>query len=118
MSALTFRIRLKTPVLATQTESGEPNSATAFDYIPGSMIRGALIARMGGNVADLPVDPEMRRLFFSGDVHFLNAYPFDADSFSNRLLPVPLSWRERDGQIYDFAVPYPMPHHLKAEARE
>ena len=46
MKALTYRLRLHEPVLATQTASGESNSATASPYVPGSMMRGAMLARL------------------------------------------------------------------------
>ena len=45
MNALTFQIHLHEPVLVTQVGSGDSNSAVGFDFIPGSVIRGALIGR-------------------------------------------------------------------------
>jgi CRISPR-associated protein Csx10 len=93
MKALTYLLRLHEPVLATQTASGESNSATASPYVPGSMVRGAVLARL---FPGQPLDPaKTHRQFFDGQVCFLNAYPAheaESDDYV-RLLPAPLSWR-------------------------
>lgn len=114
MKALTFSLRLVEPLLATQPHSGEPNSRTSFPFIPGSMLRGALIAAYKRYWAvdddDLSVNKEARQLFFDGDVCFLNAYPIHPRQ-NVRMLPKPLSWFEEkdtldedNARIYDFAV--------------
>ena len=110
MKALTFSLRLLEPVLATQPQSGEANSATSFSYIPGSMVRGAVIARyLDGRTMDAG-DATAQRLFFSGTVCYLNAYPAHPTD-GERMLPRPLSWFvEKDdvdnpsAKIYDRAV--------------
>ena len=42
MKAITYTITLEQPVLVTSLD-GDPNSGVAFDYIPGSVIRGMII---------------------------------------------------------------------------
>ena len=75
MNALTFTLRLLEPLLATQPQSGEANSATTLPYVPGSMIHGAVIKGfLDGGKMDA-AEPHTQRLFFSGAVQFLNAYP-------------------------------------------
>ncbi len=105
MNALMFQLELLEPVLATMPQSGEENSAMAYDFIPGSMVRGALIAtyKRKRGVDDLMTDAEARRLFF-GDAVFLNAYPFHA-SHNARMLPVPLSWRVEKQHANDSTMP-------------
>lgn len=112
MKALTYAIYLTEPVLATQAHSGEPNSATSYPFVPGSMIRGALIGAFldGRQNVDLPVDEKSRRLFFSGDTLYLNAYPMYQTS-AERMLPTPLSWlvakdevAQEGATVYDFAI--------------
>jgi len=112
MNAIFYQLELLEPVLATMPQSGEENSATAYDFIPGSMVRGALIAayaRQAG-IDHLMADENARSLFFDDKVMFLNAYPFQASS-GTRMLPTPFSWRvqKRDAEeeplpIWDWAV--------------
>jgi CRISPR-associated protein Csx10 len=111
MKALTFDVRLLQPLLVTQVGAGEENSSTAFGFIPGSVLRGDLVNRylQGYQVTDVAQDPKCRRLFFDGDVRYLNAYP--TNRLGQRTLPTPLSWRvnkderdEHDAALYDLAV--------------
>ncbi len=90
-NALTFTLRLLEPLLATQPQSSEANSATTLSYIPGSMIRGAVIGCSLNGAAMNAADEEAQRLFFSGAVQFLNAYPAHPTQ-RDRMLPRPLSW--------------------------
>ena len=108
MIAVPLHIELSEPVLATALE-GDPNSATSYPFIPGSLIRGALATRYwkSHQVKDLAADPKARSLFFEGSTRFLNAYPLDAKG--DRMLPVPLSWRMEKGSeaptlIYDWSI--------------
>lgn len=113
MKALTYHIYLVEPVLATQPQAGEANSATSYLFIPGSMVRGALIgAYLRENAThDLVAsNTEGRHLFFDGAVRYLNAYPFNVEKVA-RLLPKPLSWftekdrlEQDDATVYDLAV--------------
>ena len=121
MAVLTYQIRLLEPVLVTKLD-GDPNSNISHDYLPGSVLRAALLGRFASdnNVAVKDVLEHERtkadaaRLFF-GHARFLNAYP--VDRLNNRTLPKPLSWRQsksarneaRDDEkhsvpIYDFAI--------------
>ncbi len=79
MNILPFRIYLEQPVLIAGP-SGDPNSVTSLDYLPGSLMRGVLIGRylrergFDPHNNDLAANPEARRLFFDGGVRCLNAY--------------------------------------------
>ena len=104
MKMLTFHLHLLEPLLATRLGGGDPNSAVGFEYIPGSMIRGMVIARYRQKYLADAADATFRRLFLEGSVRFLNAYP---QIQGRRSLPTPLSWRaekDKDEPIYDFAV--------------
>ena len=116
MKALTFLIELCEPLLATQTQTGEPNSSVSLSFIPGSMLRGALIQQYldgkTANLSDSAFKP-FTDLFFGDQVYFLNAY-LAHPLYDIRLLPRPLSWfvpkdrvDEPDTEIYDFAFQNP-----------
>lgn len=107
MIALLFRITLQEPLLATSLE-GDPNSATSYPFIPGSMIRGALATQYQEKhqLADMAADETARRLLFEGTTRFLNAYPLDREE--RRTLPVPLAWMkekrtEPPTTVYDWS---------------
>lgn len=108
MNALFITLNLETPLLITGLGNGEENSSRSLHYIPGSALRGALISRFKAETQDLPLDPKASRLFFSGAVRFLNAYPLDQKG--DRMLPIPASWRVekgrelKDAPIADFAI--------------
>jgi CRISPR-associated protein Csx10 len=111
MNALVFRIKALQPLLVTQLSSSEENSSIAFNFIPGSVLRGVLINYYLSKhkVDDAARDPTCRRLFFDGNVRYLNAYP--ANHLGHRGIPKPLSWRvNKDDQqnlnakIFDFAI--------------
>jgi CRISPR-associated protein Csx10 len=95
MNSLFITLKLETPLLITGLGNGEENSSRSLSYIPGAALRGALISRCASDSNDLPLDPS-GKLFFSGKVRFLNAYPLDQDG--NRMLPIPASWRVEKGQ--------------------
>lgn len=112
MNALTFRLHLLEPVLATQPESGEENSSSAYGFIPGAMVRGALIAQYqrAHTGTHLATDAVARRLFFDGTTRFLNAYPLLLET-ETRMLPTPLAWyvlkdqvEDERATIFDFSV--------------
>lgn len=111
MQAITFLIQLIDPLLATQPQSGEANSAVTYRFIPGSMLRGALIARyLGQAKVDAAEDGEFRQLFLDGTVRYLNAY-MASPVGNKRMLPKPMSWYVRKddrhipgAQIDDFAI--------------
>lgn len=111
MKAVTFLFELLEPVLATQVQSGEPNSALAYQFIPGSMIRGALFGQYASNkTVDIEKDETARRLFLDGTVCYLNAY-LAHPANQSRALPKPYSWfvtkdetKNPEASISDFAL--------------
>jgi CRISPR-associated protein Csx10 len=82
-------VELLEPLLIANPISGDENSAEGLEFIPGSVVRGALAqAYTDGKRGDIG-DPDFARLFF-GDICFLNAYL----KFENaRSLPTPRSWQ-------------------------
>ena len=103
MKVITFILETQQPVLATSFQ-GDPNSDVSYAYIPGSMIRGALIGRYLKRHPELPEDilsnaninKEVKRLFFDGNTRYLNAYIF-CEKQTKRTLPVPLAWYKEKG---------------------
>ncbi len=101
MKAITFLLKTEQPLLATSFQ-GDPNSDVSYPYIPGSMIRGALISRYlklpGKQSIDIVTDEISRRLFFDGTTRYLNAYPNSQEN--KRSLPTLLSWRKEKGKEF------------------
>ncbi len=94
MNGLTYTLRLIEPVLLKNLE-GDANSARSLPYIPGSVIRGAIISAYFENNRFSETDagePEFRRLFLDGTTRYLHAFP---DGDGERTLPTPLSWKIR-----------------------
>ena len=110
MRVIVYRITLLAPTLVTAIQ-GDPNEGVAFDYIPGSTLRGAIIKKYlrSNNQTELDAaDPQVRRLFFDGTTRYLNGYPLDR--LGQRSLPTPLSWQHEKGNetgIFDFALKIP-----------
>lgn len=111
MKAFTYNIDLIDPILVNQIGGGDPNSAVGFDFIPGSVIRGAFISKYLQSKERKTIDAcdeEFRHLFFNGNVLFLNAYPLSR--YGKRTLPSPLSWYVKKGDetdvddVYDHAI--------------
>ena len=91
MIAVTYSVFLEEPLLATSID-GDPNSAVSYDYIPGSLIRGAVAGYLATQEDDIA--RTQRDLIFSGAVRFLNAYPTIVLGDQRlRSLPVPASWK-------------------------
>lgn len=112
MKVLSYQVVLDEPVLASSLD-GDPNDAESYPYLPGSLLRGALIRRyrQTPNTRLDATDDDFRRLFLDSTCRFLNAYPM-LDGY--RSLPVPRSWHlkkadevETDRTIQDFAVDEP-----------
>lgn len=101
MNTLLLTIKLLQPLLLAYPTAGEENSAVSLDYIPGSTLRGALIERFlqHNPESDLLSDALAKRLFFSNEVLYLNAYL--ADSKGLRSLPTPFSWAVEKGSEDD-----------------
>src|SRR6266487_4387245 len=109
MKVIKYHVTLREPALVTSVQ-GDPNSAVAFDYLPGSVLRGILIGKYlnkyyGENSVDANNDT-LQRLFFDGTARYLNGYPLDAYGFPS--VPVPASWQrvkgDKESNIFDFAV--------------
>ena len=94
MNTLSITLKLESPLLLTGVGNGEENSSRSLFYIPGSALRGALISQYI-KTHDQDTDPDFERLFFSGKVRFLNAYPVDQNG--KRMSPIPASWRVQKG---------------------
>ncbi|MDQ3398344.1 MAG: hypothetical protein M3511_11370, partial [Deinococcota bacterium] len=98
---LPFSLTLTAPVLATST-GGDPNSVQTSPFLPGSMIRGAVAARLAQHhvATDL-----FNQLVLGGSVHYLNAYPVLGGN--KRALPLRSSWvvpkHDAHGQAYDLS---------------
>ncbi|WP_375475000.1 RAMP superfamily CRISPR-associated protein [uncultured Nostoc sp.] len=103
MKVITFSLRTQQPLLATSFE-GDPNSDVSYSYIPGSMIRGAVIRRYmkqhGLSELDLAKN-EVKRLFFDGNsTCYLNGYLQSNEN--QRTLPVLRSWyKEKNAELTD-----------------
>ena len=115
MKVITVSLHTQQPLLATSFQ-GDPNSDVSYSYIPGSMVRGAAIARYmkqrGLSELDLDRD-EVKRLFFDANsTKYLNAYLLSNEG--KRTLPVLRSWfREKDAElnkespeikVFDFSI--------------
>ena len=119
MKAIELVIKLQSPLLIARTHFGDENSRVSLDYIPGNTIKGAVIQQylMQNSIGEEEMqdaDSNVRKLFFSDAVRFLNAYPYD-EAFTDhpRSLPVPFSWfvekKDKENQnnnraVWDFAV--------------
>lgn len=111
MKVISYQITLLEPALVTALD-GDPNSAVAHDYLPGSVLRGVVIgAYLRANeraMSDLDAaDPTTRRLFFNGSTRYLNGYPLDR--LGQRTLPVPLSWQQEKGAVAKQTKEQPAP---------
>ncbi len=110
MKVITYRVTLLEPTLVTALD-GDPNSAATFGFLPGSVLRGAIIHKYSRakNIAqqDLLNDRNASRLFFDGMTLYLNGYPLFE---GQRALPAPVSWQKKKSEdtppytIYDFAI--------------
>ena len=114
MKAITLTLETQQPILATSFQ-GDPNSDVSYSYIPGSMIRGAIIGRYmrQHHLSELDLtNDEVKRLFFNANsTRYLNAYLLSQEK--QRTLPLPLSWfKDKDAElkdnspitVYDFSI--------------
>lgn len=109
--AVEVDLLLEKPAIFADRAAGDWVVRT-FPYIPGSAILGASVARYLSmfQKTDPSADVQFQRLFLSGEVRWLNAYPKDGQ---RRPLPTPCCWRfDEDGsknndcpQILDLAHP-------------
>lgn len=94
MKIITYEIKLEEPALVTAL-AGDPNTAVSFDYLPGSVLRGALISvymRQNRLKSLSDDDPVVQRLFLNGQTQYLNGYLQDREG--QRSLPRPFSWQQ------------------------
>ncbi|MBE9120864.1 hypothetical protein IQ269_08540 [Tychonema sp. LEGE 07199] len=116
MKAITLSLKSQQPILATSFQ-GDPNSDVSYSYIPGSMIRGAIIGRYmrQHHLSELDLtNAEVKRLFFDANsTRYLNAYLLSYEKQPQRTLPLPLSWfKDKDDElnddssitVYDFSI--------------
>lgn len=118
MKAITFSLTTQQPLLAISFQ-GDPNSDVSYSYVPGSMIRGAIIGRYmkENKLRDLTLEEQIiRDLFFEDEsVHYLNAYLESKDSKKQRTLPVPISWvKDKDTDLPKEESSHTMPIYDKA----
>ncbi|MDX2043169.1 MAG: hypothetical protein SF097_18255 [Acidobacteriota bacterium] len=111
MRVIRYNLELIQPVLIPDPQ-GEANSAISLSYIPGALVRGALIGlyRKAFDAAD----SDIRALFLGDATRYLNAYPVLEE---RRALPVSAAWRydkiekpqgeKAARRIYNFAVAQP-----------
>lgn len=116
MKAITLTLQTEQPILATSFQ-GDPNSDVSYSYIPGSMIRGAIIGRYmkQHHLSELDLtNEEVKRLFFDANsTRYLNAYLLSYEKQPQRTLPLPLCWfKDKDAElkdnspitVYDFSI--------------
>ncbi len=98
MSIIQLTIKTLQAVLATSF-AGDPNSDVSYPYLPGSVLRGALIGRYlrQSNLSELNLaDPLVQGMFFDDrQTYYLNAYP--VSHFGHRTLPTFRSWMQEKG---------------------
>lgn len=106
MKALVYGIKLTTPAIFRKM-GNDPNGSETLLYIPGSSIRGSLIARYlkKYKLEDPMQDEQFRKLFFSDHIRFLHAYPNYQKT--SRMIPGPFSIftekNKRSDLLYDFS---------------
>jgi len=114
MSAIFINLKTIQPLLATSFQ-GDPNSDVSYKYVPGSMLRGAIIGRYLRlkQQPDLDLNSaEVQRLFFDSDkTRYLNSYLISNQT--QRTLPTPRSWyKDKSSElsddtpisVYDFSI--------------
>lgn len=96
MRAVMYRLTLHEPLLATALQ-GDPNSSVSLNYVPGSLVRGALIQqyiRKHDLKNKLLENQQAQRLFIGGSTRYLHAYPL-TEQGKLRSLPTPRSMLRR-----------------------
>lgn len=108
MRAVTYTLTLHEPLLATSLQ-GDPNSSVSLPYVPGSLVRGALIQhyihkhQLQGKLLE-PTNEKAHRLFINGSTRFLHAYPLAKEGMQ-RTLPTPQSVLRRKRDELDATDP-------------
>ena len=110
MRVLRYTVTLVQPVILSSL-GGDPNSSVTYNFIPGTVLRGAAIwayLRRNGSTDLDATDPVVQRVFFGRTTRYLNGYIVDKSG--RRALPMPLSWRVRkhtSQPVFDLAVTEP-----------
>lgn len=98
MAGFIYTLRLLEPVLANSL-AGDSNSARSLPFIPGSLIRGALVAsylREHDQPSNKEQMADFRRLFLTTETRYLHAYLLS--DRGQRAYPTPLSWKVQKGE--------------------
>ncbi|MEH2056981.1 MAG: RAMP superfamily CRISPR-associated protein [Nostoc sp.] len=117
MNIITFSLHTQQQLLATSFK-GDPNSDVSYSFIPGSIIRGAIIGRYMKqhqlSELDLSNDTVKHLFFCANSTCYLNGY-LRSSQESKRTLPIPRSWfKDKDAELgdkspeitaYDFSIP-------------
>jgi CRISPR-associated protein Csx10 len=104
MKYLRYRITLEAPVLVG-TPDGDPNNVSSDHFLPGSLLRGALVGRYLPRQTQLDPNGTLRSRFLDGRTRFLHGYPVIDD---HRLLPTPMVWvheKTKIDQVYNLTHP-------------
>jgi len=116
-TTLVIHLILEQPTLCTSL-AGDANSMEGYAYVPGAVLRGALIGAYlrgsgaaGSATTVAATDPTFRRFFLDGTVRYLNAYPtLERQGHRERTLPTPRSYvkpKHNNAPIVDLALPSP-----------
>lgn len=94
MFGITYQLKLIQPLIVAMLDPGDENAARSLNYVPGSVMRGALAMRYIAS-QKLPndraaQDAQCRALFFEDETLFLDCVP--VDDMGKRAKPIPLSW--------------------------
>ncbi len=97
-----FTLELEARAVLT-APGGSPDSASSLDFVPGSVVRGAVARALPGPGSGAEPLETFHRLILSGQVRYLNAYPL---AEGRRAVPTPLSWRvaKHGDAIFDLAA--------------
>ncbi len=88
MKVIKYHVTLREPALVTSVQ-GDPNSAVAFDYLPGSVLRGILIGKyLGSHSADAS-DDVLREIF---------DFAVEAQDDKQQWQPVPAPFYTQSGE--------------------
>jgi CRISPR-associated protein Csx10 len=109
MKIITYRVKLMDDILVSRL-SGDANTVSSYLYLPGSVLKGALLKKYCAakqiSAFDC-LDEPIKSIFFSSKTRFLNAMYVNNNL---RSLPVPKSWqckKGKDDQIFDFSIEKP-----------
>lgn len=115
MKAIPYSWTLHENVLIGDPAEENPHLAGGLSYIPGGVLRGALIETFQKTDKDKKDEQTFYDLFFSGKITFLNAYPSILKS-QQRALPSPLALHQKKDSekiVYNLALMSPQDAQLK-----